>query len=405
MRLGRFASFSICLFALPMAALAQTAPSTVEAGFQDGFFVQTPNGDYRLVFGLVTQADGRFVLDDPPPIIDTFTLRKIRPTLTGRIARYFDFKMMPDFGGGTIVMQDAWVDVRFSPALRLRSGKDKTPVGYELLQGDAYVLFPERSLASSLVPNRDIGVQAQGDLAGSRIAYSAGVFNGIPDGTSSSTELDANSGKDLAARVVVQPFRGATGPLSGLGVHVGGTTGKESGPLPSFKTSVQQTYFSYAADAVASGRRNRLSPALFYYSKSFGGFAEYVRSTQRVSRGAAAGDVANRAWDVTGSYLLTGEQAAYGITRPKANFDPAAGHWGALQLLARYSALMVDEDAFALGFAASTASREARQVSVGANWYPSAYIKYYATFERTAFEGGAARRTEHALVFRAQVGF
>ena len=50
--------------------------------------------------------------------------------------------------------------------------------------GDAFLLFPERSLASSLVPNRDVGVQAQGDLASAKLFYAAGVFNGIPDGTS-----------------------------------------------------------------------------------------------------------------------------------------------------------------------------------------------------------------------------
>ena len=48
--------------------------------------VQTANGDYRLVFGAIAQLDGRFALDDPKPITNTFTLRKLRPTLSGRVA-------------------------------------------------------------------------------------------------------------------------------------------------------------------------------------------------------------------------------------------------------------------------------------------------------------------------------
>ncbi len=40
--------------------------------------------------------------DDPAPFVDTFTLRKIRPTFTGRVAKYFDFKVMPDLGGGQV---------------------------------------------------------------------------------------------------------------------------------------------------------------------------------------------------------------------------------------------------------------------------------------------------------------
>ena len=296
----------------PLSSVAQDgpapAPPVPPAGFQDGFFLQSANGDNRLVLGLVAQTDGRFSLDNPKPIINTFTIRKVRPTFTGRIAKYFDFKVMPDFGNGTAVVQDAYFDIRFSPKFRIRSGKDKTPVGYEVLQGDAFLLFPERALASSLMPNRDIGVQVQGDLS-PKLFYAAGVFNGIPDGTSSTTELDTNSGKDLAGRVVIQPFRSATastGPLNGFGFQVGGSTGHETGALPSFKTSVQQTYFSYNVGSAASGVRTRISPAVFYYYKAFGGFGEYMQSKQKVARTGATTDVANRAWEVTASIVLTG---------------------------------------------------------------------------------------------------
>src|SRR5204862_5837561 len=122
-------------------------------GFRDGFYLESADGENRLVLGMVAQTDGRFSLDDPTPVIDTFTIRKLRPTFSGRVAKYFDFKVMPDFGNGTAVVQDAYFDVRFSPRFRVRTGKDKTPIGYELLEGDAQLLFPERSLASSLVPN------------------------------------------------------------------------------------------------------------------------------------------------------------------------------------------------------------------------------------------------------------
>ena len=41
------------------------------------------------------------------------------------------------------------------------------------------------------------------------------------------------------------------------------------------------------------------------------------------------------------------------------------------------------------------------------NWYPAYFIKYYATFEHTTFEGGLVpdRDPEDAIVFRAQVDF
>ena len=394
-------------------AAAQTSAATqppaapFTAGWQDGFVLQTPNGDNRLVLGLTAQADGRFSLDDPLPITNTFTIRKARPTLSGRVAKYFDFKVMPDFGNGTATLLDAYFDIRFSSKFRVRSGKDKTPVGYELLQGDPYLLFPERTLASSLVPNRDVGFQVQGDLS-PRLFYAGGVFNGVPDGSSSTTDVDANNAKDVAGRIVWQPFRSTktpAGALNGLGFQIGGSTGSQAGTLPSFRTSVGQTYFSYAPGAAASGHRHRITPAAFYYYKSFGGFVEYVRSTQEVSRSNSSYDVTNNGWGVTGSYVLTGEAASERGVRPGRAFDPSTGKWGALQLAARYSRLTVDPLAFTSGLAAATASRKASAFTVAANWYPAAFIKYYATFERTSFDGGASRPTENVILFRTQVAF
>lgn len=406
-RFGATATAAGLLFAAPAAA--QTPPT---AGWQDGFVVQSADGDYRLQIGGAIQTDGRFVVGDPQhAVTDTFVIKKVRPTFSGRIARYFDFKFMPDFAGGTAIVFDAYMDVRFSDTFRIRAGKDKTPVGLELLQGDPYLLFPERSLASSLVPNRDIGFQVQGEAAGGALSYSAGVFNGVPDGTNSTNDLDVNTGKDVAGRILVHPFRSTRQPpsaLSGLGFAVGGSSGGETGAaLPSFRTSVAQTWFSYRDGAVADGTRRRITPGVSYYHKAFGGFAEYVRSTQRVRRGAVRHDVTNEGWNASGSYVITGEAASDRGVHPAHPFDPPAGHWGALQVLARYSALTVDRIAFQSAFAAAAASREARAFTVGVNWYPTAFIKYYATFERTVFDraAAAARPPENAILFRVQLAF
>ena len=225
---------------------------------------------------------------------------------------------MPELAG-SVVLLDGYFDIRFSPKLRLRTGKDKTPVGYELLIGDASLIFPERSVVSLLVPNRDVGFQAQGDLAGGKLLYSAGIFNGNPpDGTSATTDVDTNNGKDLAGRIVVLPFRSTKTPahrLSTFGFHLGGSTGNQTGALPSYRTSAGQTYFSFPATTTADGRRNRVTPAVFLYLKSFGGFAEYARTTQEIVTSGVPRTVTNQAWGVTASYVLTGE-ADLGARRP-----------------------------------------------------------------------------------------
>lgn len=416
MVLGRLLSaVTLAGLLVPAAAQAQTgtapAPAAPVAGWQDGFFIQSANGDYRLQFGFVGQFDGRFFVNDASrTLTNTFLTRKFRPTFTGRVGRYFDFKMMPDLGSGQTVVADAYFDIRFSPKFRLRTGKDKTPVGYELLQGDAFVLFPERALATSLVPNRDNGIQAQGDVLGNRLFYAVGVFNGVPDGTSSSTELDTGDGKDVAGRVVLQPWRTTKTPLpalSGLGFAVGGSSGKQSGALPTFRTSANQAYFSYAAGAAADGSRNRISPSVFYYYRSFGAFAEYMHSSQWVSRNSDRREISNHAWEATASWVLTGENASDRGVRPRDNFDPIAGHWGAFQVLGRYTELVVDDEAFEAAFAAAGANRKAQSFTLAANWYPNPFIKFYGTFERTVFDDDAAgpRKAENLILFRAQLGF
>ncbi len=403
--------------AVALAALLWTMPAAAQSArplaidWRDGLVAQSESGDYRFQAGTILQTDGRFAIADPSSgPTDTFTIRKARAVFSGRLARAFEFKFMPDFANGSTMLFDAYMDVRFSNAFRVRAGKDKTPVGYELLQGDPYLFFPERMLVSSLVPNRDIGFQAQGDLRGGALSYSAGLFNGVPDGTSSSNDLDTNRSKDVAGRVVVQPFKTAPAPartLAGLGFALGGSMGRDTAPLPSFKTSGLRTWFSYDRSATATGRHTRMTPSVFYYRRGFGAFAEYARSAQRVQRATRERVIANQAWGMTGSYVLTGEAASDRGVRPSRPFDPAEGHWGALQLVARYSMLTVDPQLFDAGFAAAGAHREARAFTVGFNWYPTSFVKYYAIYERTTFDPqvAAAGAPENLMLFRVQLAF
>jgi phosphate-selective porin OprO/OprP len=384
--------------AIALPAAAQTPPPF------EGFLVQTPDGSYRLQLGAVIQTDGRFPLDEPSPVLKTFVLRKARPVLAGRIARYFDFRIMPELAGSVTVL-DAYFDIRFSPTFRLRSGKDKTPIGYELLLSDPTLVFPERSVVSLLVPSRDIGFQALGEIAGGRVLYSGGVFNGNPtDGGSSTTDTDVNDGKDVAGRLVYMPFRTTKGSrLANFGVHLGASRGSQDGALPSFRTSIGQTLFNYATGAAANGDRTRVTPAVFLYSGRLGAFAEYARSSAEVARNGVVTTVAHQAWDVTATFVLTGEPTSERGVQPRQPFDPAAGQWGALQLTGRVGELRADRDAFDAGLAGAGAVRRARQVTVGVNWFLNNYVKVYGTFERFTFDG--ARDAENSIVFRTQLAF
>jgi phosphate-selective porin OprO/OprP len=383
----------------------------------DGFAIESANGDFRLQLGLLIHADGRFAAADADEqYIDNFSLRRVRPYLRGRLSQHFEFYFVPDFGGGTLVVQDAYLDTIFSPAIRIRAGKGKTPFGFERLHSASNLLFMERALPTALAPNRDIGVQVLGDIAGGVISYLAGVMNGVTDG--GSADVDTDDGKDVSGRFIVRPFktRSATHPLKGLGLAVSASAGPAKGAvaLPAFRTqTLQQPYFSYvngANAAVADGTRTRYSPQVWYYYKAFGGWGEYVHTTTPVTRNAVVKhDIDHDAWQVAASWVLTGEAATdAGIgVRPRNNFDFGNGHWGAFQIAARHHTLEIDRDAFTLGLAAAGSSRKAEAWTAGLRWYVNGNVWYTFNFERTIFDGdaGPKRRAENGIAFRTQFNF
>ena len=184
-------------------------------------------------------------------------------------------------------------------------------------------MFFNRALPTALVPNRDLGIQVLGDISGGVVSYLAGVMNGVPDG--GSADLDTSDGKDVSGRFIVRPFNKiTTSPLRGLGLAISGSTGRQTGAgaLPAFRTqSLEQPYFSYSG-ASADGVRTRYSPQAFYYYKAFGGFAEYVHTEMPIRKGLVREEIAHDAWQVAGSFVLTGEAAtdAGAGVRPTGEF-------------------------------------------------------------------------------------
>jgi len=391
----------------PEPAKPAAAPVKVAAE-PEGFVVQSANGDYRLQFNAILQADGRFYEDDTNRLAnDTFLLRSARPILQGTVAGRFDVYLAPDFGQGQSLIQDAYLDARFSPKARLRIGKMKTPFGLERLQIESNTLFVERALPTDIVPNRDVGIQLSGDFGGGVFTYAAAVLNGVVDG--GSADLSTGDARDAAVRGFLRPFRKAGGPFRGLGLGVAGTFGRQQGTLPAYRTPGQVVFFNYVQGAVADGHRTRVSPQANFYGGPVGVIFEYAQSTQRVRKDPVAADVTNQAWQVAASWLITGEAATPSGIRPRKPFDPRKGQWGAFELAARVHGLTVGDEAFSQGFAdIKKSARQATAWGVVLNWYATRNVRYEVNFERTKFDGGAPtgdRETETMIFIRAQLAF
>ena len=265
----------------------------------EGFLIQSESGDFRLQVRGYAQLDGRFFSGDKGAVaVDNFLLRRVRPIVQGTVGKYFDFNITPDFGGGTTVLQDAYLDFHYSPKLRLRAGKFKPPSGIERLQSATAIAFVERAFPTALVPNRDVGFQLHGELASGIVAYAAALLDGAPDGGSVDTDL--NDSKDFGGRIFISPFKKGQSALKDLGFGIAGTTGKQTGPLPAYRSGGQVSIITLLTGITYDGTRKRYVPQLSFYSGPFGLLAEYAHSESTVKK--ADGTHANlegKAWQTT----------------------------------------------------------------------------------------------------------
>jgi phosphate-selective porin OprO/OprP len=171
---------------------------------------------------------------------------------------------------------------------------------------------------------------------------------------------------------------------------------------------------------VADGNHWRLSPQAYYYYGPFGFLGEYVISDQAVSRAGvepfSSAHLQNTAWEVSASWVLTGEDVTYaGGVVPRRSFSPASGAWGAWQLVGRYAQLNIDSDVFPLYADPSISASSASAWSVGLNWYLNRNVRVNTSFSRTTFSGGGGagtsapatvtRKPENVLFTRVQLAF
>jgi len=384
----------------------------VSAG-TDGFSIRSPDAKYQLRIRGYTHFDTRFFAEAPANRAagaDTFFFRRIRPIFEGTLAGVVDFRIMPDFAGSTLVIQDAYANLRYIPEAQLQFGKYKGPVGLERLQSATAMWFVERALPTQLVPNRDLGIMLQGVVGEGLFNYQLAWMNGVTDG-GASADVDTGDDKDVVARVFANPFQDAgIDALQGLGVGFATTYGHEEGNPGSFKTSGQQTFFAFRAGVTQTGARARYAPQAYWYWGPVGLLAEYVLSSGGFRRpGFSDIRADNSAWQVALGWAITGENESYKGLLPSSSFDPFHGSWGAFELIVRFSQLKVDHSVFDANFADPTVSAESAKLwSVGINWYLNRFVKLALDYDNTSFrsyDGNPDRATEGVILGRVQLAY
>jgi len=396
---------------------ARTTP-TVALG-DNGLVVRSGDSNFSMNIHGYAQTDYRAYIGYKT-LNDTFLLRRVRPIIEGTVYKMFDYRLMADFGSGVTstgtnnngFIDDAYVNARLLPDLQIQAGKYKAPFGLERLQSTANLPFIETGFPTQFTPNYDTGIIVHNGLFNKPVNYQVGIFNGVADAASGDMET-LDEGKEVVGRVFTQPFiKTDIAPLNGLGFGVAGTSGYRTGSTASYKTPGQQTLFAYAAGASYNGEQYRIDPQGYYYWGPFGVLGEYVINSQSIRNAAGVTQrFDNRAWQVIGSWYLTGEQNAF---RPVAPLDPIGlngGGWGAFELVGRFGQLKYDDRIFSLGYATAASAQRADSWGVGLNWHLNKNVELMTDYEQTTFHGGstaagsATAKPEHAILTRAQVSF
>lgn len=400
----------------------------VLAGWQDGFFLQSPGGDFKLKLRGYLQVQSRnFPLHDSKTNFDTIFLRRARPIIEGSVYKYFDYRFMFDFGQGAANVQDAFARINYLPYAAPIVGKFKSPLSLERLQSGAELLFAERSLANNLAPNREVGGAVGGVFWKERVSYQLGIFDGAIDGRS--IDGDVTSDKDFQGRVFLEPFKGTdVTPLAGLGLGVAGTFGHSRGEnynSLNYRTAGGASFFRFPTSSSVSvtmnGDRSRISPQGYWYWGPFGMMGEYFSNRTDLKRTQTQTDgptlvtdttFKNYGWFLQASWVLTGEQATYKQVVPINAFDPLNGRWGAFELAGRVSQVHNDRSVFEDGFTSVGAgsTTKATEYTGGINWYLNRNFKVQLNWSHTTFGqdldlNGMPRGSEDALLTQFQISY
>ncbi|TWI02819.1 phosphate-selective porin OprO/OprP [Luteimonas cucumeris] len=310
-----------------------------------------------------------------------------------------------DFAASFDFHAETWMDVALrveTQALfgrdlgKLRAGQFKTPVGFEGNTSTRNSAFMESSLPTqAFYAGRRTGIDwtLERDTTLLNVGY---LFGSDLQGNNDGTTLGARAAwtpLKQAGRVLHLGVSGSIerpdSEINGLGVEVFPAARWRAKPEASL-TSVRLVD-SGTLSFVDSIRRSGVEA--LWIDGPWSLQAEYLH--QRTARDHGLPGYAADGYYVFGSWVLTGESRNYSggnVGNPKPTHA-----WGAVELLARYSQIDLDNDGI-------TGGRE-RNWTLGANWYLTRHVKLQANYVRADAKRGASSADPEIMQLRVQFYF
>jgi len=381
------------------AAAPKGAPIT--AGWNgEHFFIRSADGQFSISpYGYV-DTDYRAYTEGPA---NTFVVRRARFGFQGFYGKYFDFALLTDANSTSgAVVRDVYLNTKIRPEIQFQAGQFKEPFAQELSTGATNLDFVERGLQALLYPSvvtafRSPGITIHGDIDHGAVQYFVGAFNGRGGVTAAVVNQP-----EIVGRVRLYPWRNTQSVWWKQFAFGGSVAHADSRGLSndvSFSATLPDLSYTFFPQLRINGSIWRYEGEFTYLKGPFGLRGEYDQlQDQRDHVGSETPGglgfltlpgVGAKAWNISTTYLLTGEkQPENGTPRVKRPlFGPGtpeggtARGWGAWGLAVRYSGIQAIAPGanylnyYTPGFVPSY-SYNTDQITFGFNWYLNYWVKY-----------------------------
>ena len=430
------------------AAAATPAPARVEVGITNARpQINSADGRFKFAVRGVGQFDAAEYKVRPLTAANDLAsgtdIRRARLGVDGSAFGVWNFSLWGEFGGSgneAAGLNQAFIEYAgFKPfawadPIRLRAGAWATPVGLEDATPNTELLFLERPAVEEMVRGLDAGDGREGVglFATGPRWYVSAVLTGKTAGAGAGI---FNQQEGFVTRAAVNPFHGKDYDLH-LGASMQGVLRPAdtlAGPAKGYAISLAQQPELRVDDngvklvstgALTADRQTTYGAEIgvSFHNVYFAG--EYFWLTvDRTAVGPAASPFNPHVsgWYLQGAWTLTGEHRSWsssnggfrGIVKPRRDFDPAAGGWGAVELAARYSVLDLNDQPGLAGVATpfgGVRGGEQKIATFGLNWYPNSVIRFLFDYQhgvvrRLTATGASADETLDDLSLRAQFAF
>lgn len=372
-----------------IAEAAETAPVSEgppqwDFKWDNGFNLQRADGAFKLKFGGRVQADGAIISESEGLSDDLRDLggegqgngvefRRARIFFEGTVYEKLFFRAQYDFAEGEPAFKDVYLGLKgLGPVGRVQVGQFKEPFFLDEQTSSNYITFMERPLNNAFFPDRNVGVMAMNNAAEKRFLWQLGVFRDTDDFGDAFSSFNKTDW-DTALRLTGLPLWSDDGSRF---LHLGAAyVHRFRGENERYRQRPEAHLADRFVDTGTLTARgtNVFGAELAWVHGPLSVQSEYTHSLVDGNEGQGNVDF----WGAYGqvSYFLTGEHRVYepeygrfGRVKPKANFNPAEGGWGAWEVAARYSYLDLDDS--------NVRGGKLSDVTAGINWhlFPNARI-------------------------------